>query len=241
VTVSGLSRRDGVPVEISRTGGHRAVYVSANVGEGSSLGAATDAIQAEARALPAGVRLELGGDSEQAATVLASFAPAIGFAVLCIVAVLAGLFRSWVEPLVIALALPLSTAGAMLGLFVARSDFGMISLLGLVFLLGLVNKNAILLVDCTRQLEARGLDRRAAILAAGPMRLRPILMTTAATILGMLPIALGLGAGAELRAPMAVAIIGGLATSTLLSLLVVPVGYSLLHELRVPRSGQNVR
>lgn len=240
VMVSGLSRQDGVPVEISRTGGRRAVYVSANVGEGSSLGAATDAIQAEARTLPAGVRLELGGDSEQAASVLASFAPALGFAVLCIVAVLAGLFRSWVEPLVIALALPLSTAGAMLGLFVARSDFGMISLLGLVFLLGLVNKNAILLVDCTRQLEARGLDLRAAILAAGPMRLRPILMTTAATILGMSPIALGVGAGAELRAPMAVAIIGGLATSTLLSLVVVPVGYSLLQELRA-RSGQNVR
>jgi multidrug efflux pump subunit AcrB len=120
----------------------------------------------------------------------------------------------------------------MLGLFVARSDFGLISLLGLVFLLGLVNKNAILLVDCARQLEARGLGCRAAILAAGPIRLRPILMTTAATILGMLPIALGLGAGAELRAPMAVAIIGGLVTSTLLSLVVVPVGYSLLDDVR---------
>ncbi len=241
VTVSGLSRRDGVPMEISRSGGRRAVYLSANIGEGSSLGAATDALQTEARSLPGGVRLELGGDSEQAATVLASFAPAIGFAVLCIVVVLAALFRSWVEPLVIALALPLSTAGAMLGLFLARSDFGLISLLGLVFLLGLVNKNAILLVDRTRQLEVQGLDRRAALLAAGPERLRPILMTTAATVLGMLPIALGFGAGAELRAPLAVAIIGGLATSTLLSLVVVPVGYSLLHQFRARQPGQKVR
>ncbi len=232
VTVTGLIRRDGTPIEISRSGGRRAIYLSANVAEGSSLGAATDVVRAEAAALPPGVRLELAGDSEQAATVLASFAPAIGLAVLCVVLVLTALFRSWVEPVVIALALPLSAVGAMLGLFVARSDFGLISLLGLVFLLGLVNKNAILLVDCARQLEARGLGCRPAILAAGPIRLRPILMTTAATILGMLPIALGLGAGAELRAPMAVAIIGGLVTSTLLSLVVVPVGYSLLDDVR---------
>jgi multidrug efflux pump subunit AcrB len=120
----------------------------------------------------------------------------------------------------------------MLGLFVARSDFGIVSLLGLVFLTGLVNKNAIILVDRINQLRAGGLERDAAILEAGPIRLRPIVMTTAAAVLGMLPIALGFGAGAELRAPMAVAIIGGLLTSTLLSLVVVPVVYTLLDRVR---------
>jgi multidrug efflux pump subunit AcrB len=119
----------------------------------------------------------------------------------------------------------------MLGLFVSRTDFGMTSLLGLIFLFGLVNKNAILLVDHANQLRASGMSLREAILAAGPIRLRPILMTTCATILGMLPIALGFGAGAELRAPMAVAIIGGLVTSTALSLVVVPVVYAIFDRI----------
>jgi multidrug efflux pump subunit AcrB len=108
----------------------------------------------------------------------------------------------------------------------------MISLIGIIFLMGLINKNAILIVDYINQLRKSGLNRTEAILQAGPVRLRPILMTTASTILGMLPLALGLGAGAELRAPMAVAIIGGLITSTLLSLIVVPVVYALLDDLR---------
>lgn len=108
----------------------------------------------------------------------------------------------------------------------------MISLLGLIFLLGLINKNAILLVDYINQLRREGLSRTEAILTAGPVRLRPILMTTASTILGMLPIAIGWGAGAELRAPMAIAIIGGLVTSTLLSSIVVPVLYATLDPLR---------
>jgi len=132
---------------------------------------------------------------------------------------------------VIALSLPLSGVGAMLGLFVSRTDFGMTSLLGLIFLLGLVNKNAILLVDHANQLRGRGMSLRDAILAAGPIRLRPILMTTSATILGMLPVALGFGTGAELRAPMAVAIIGGLVTSTVLSLVVVPVVYAIFDQI----------
>jgi multidrug efflux pump subunit AcrB len=124
----------------------------------------------------------------------------------------------------------------MFGLFLTRSDFGIISLLGLVFLMGLVNKNAIILVDRINQLRATGLSRSDAILEAGPVRLRPIIMTTSAAVLAMLPIAIGFGAGAELRSPMAVAIIGGLLTSTLLSLVVVPVIYQLLDSLS-PRFG----
>jgi multidrug efflux pump subunit AcrB len=120
----------------------------------------------------------------------------------------------------------------MLGLLIVQSDFGMISLIGIDFLLGLTNKNAILIVDYIKQLRRSGMSRRDAILEAGPVRLRPILMTTAATLLGMVPIAIGLGAGAELRAPMAVAIMGGLVTSTFLSLIVVPVIYDLLDGWR---------
>jgi multidrug efflux pump subunit AcrB len=119
----------------------------------------------------------------------------------------------------------------MLGLLLTQSDFGMISLIGLIFLLGLIDKNAILLVDYIRQLRKSGLSRTEAILRTGQVRLRPILMTTASAILGMLPIAFGWGAGAELRQPMAVAIIGGLVTSTLLSLIVVPVVYTLIEDL----------
>jgi multidrug efflux pump subunit AcrB len=145
--------------------------------------------------------------------------------------VLVVLFGQLLEPLVVLLSIPLSIVGAMLGLLLTQSDFGMISLIGLIFLLGLIDKNAILLVDYIRQLRKSGLSRTEAILRTGQVRLRPILMTTASTILGMLPIAFGWGAGAELRQPMAVAIIGGLVTSTLLSLIVVPVVYTLIEDL----------
>lgn len=118
----------------------------------------------------------------------------------------------------------------MLALLITRSDFGMVSLLGLLFLLGLLAKSALLLMDYANQLRQWGMKRSEAMVKTGIVRLRPILMTTASTVLGMLPIALGLGAGSELRQPLAVAIIGGLVTSTLLSLVVVPVLYCLLED-----------
>jgi multidrug efflux pump subunit AcrB len=139
-------------------------------------------------------------------------------------------FRRWLEPMVIGLSLPLSIVGAMLALLVTQSDFGMISLIGLIFLLGLLDKSAILLLDYINQLRTAGIERSEAILQTGVLRLRPIIMTTSSTILGMLPIALGWGAGAELRQPMAVGIIGGLITSSLLSLIVVPVLFTLLED-----------
>jgi multidrug efflux pump subunit AcrB len=188
---------------------------------------------AEAKAvLPSGITLDLGGDSARSREILGSFGTTLG-AVGFMHSGGAGVaLQSWSDPLVIIFSLPLSIVGAMLGLLITRSDFGMISLIGIIFLMGLINKNAILIVDYINQLRSSGLNRTEAILQAGPIRLRPILMTTASTILGMLPLALGLGAGAELRAPMAVAIIGGLTTATLLSLIVVPVVYALLDDLR---------
>ncbi len=227
-------------MEIEHLNGKRVAYISANLGKGLTLGAATDRVVAEAKTtLPTTVKLNLGGDSERAADTFGGFGITIALSVLCVIVVLLLLFRSWVDPLAIVLSLPLSIVGAMLAQFVTRSDFGMISVIGIIFLLGLVNKNAILLVDYINQLREQGIDRQEAILRAGSVRLRPILMTTAATVLGMLPIALGLGAGAELRAPMAVVIIGGLLSSTLLSLLVIPVAYTLLDEIRLKFGGRH--
>ena len=122
-------------------------------------------------------------------------------------------FGRLLEPMVVGLSLPLSIVGAMLALLITHSDFGVISLLGLLFLLGLLDKNALLLLDYASQLRRAGMQRTDAIMKTGLVRLRPIMMTTASTVLGMMPLALGLGAGAELRQPMAVAIIGGLITS----------------------------
>ncbi|MEH1936319.1 MAG: efflux RND transporter permease subunit [Nostoc sp.] len=231
VTVTGETNPQGTVFQIERLNNQRVAYISANLGKNLSLGDATDKVVAEANAvLPSNVSLNLGGDSARQSEVFGSFGTTLALSALCIVIVLILLFQSWVDPLVIGVSLPLALVGAMLALLITKSDFGMISLIGFVFLLGLANKNAILLVDYINQLRNAGLDRTEAILNTGLVRLRPIMMTTASTILGMLPIALGFGAGSELRSPMAVAIAGGLVTSTILSLIVVPVVYTILDD-----------
>ncbi|QLE50072.1 efflux RND transporter permease subunit [Nostoc sp. C057] len=231
VTVTGETNPQGEVFQIERLNNQRVAYVSANLGKGLSLGDATDKVVAEAKAvLPSNVSLNLGGDSASQGEVFSSFGSTLALSALCIVVVLILLFKSWVDPLVIGVSLPLALVGAMLALLITKSDFGMISLIGFVFLLGLANKNAILLVDYINQLRNAGTERTEAILNTGSVRLRPIMMTTASTILGMLPIALGFGAGSELRSPMAVAIAGGLVTSTILSLIVVPVVYTILDD-----------
>jgi multidrug efflux pump subunit AcrB len=231
VTVTSETNPQGTVFQIERLNNQRVAYISANLGKDLSLGSATDQLVAEAKTvLPSGVTLDLGGDSARQGEVFSSFGTTLLLSTLCIVVVLILLFKSWIDPVVIGVSLPLSIVGAMLALLFTKSDFGMISLIGFVFLLGLANKNAILLVDYINQLRKSGLDRTEAILRAGPVRLRPIMMTTASTLLGMLPIALGFGAGSELRSPMAVAIAGGLVTSTILSLIVVPVVYAILDD-----------
>ncbi|RQH11634.1 efflux RND transporter permease subunit [Okeania hirsuta] len=219
------------PMEITHRSQKQVIYITANLSEGLGLGNAIDlALEISQPILPPGVKLDLGGDSLRVGEVFGSFFVTLGFSVVCMLTVLVLLFGRFLEPLVVGLCLPLSIVGAMLGLLFTQSDFGVISLLGLIFLLGLLDKNALLLMDYINQLRQSGLERRQAILQTGLVRLRPILMTTSSTVLGMLPIALGLGAGAELRQPLAVAIIGGLITSTLLSLIVVPVLYTLLED-----------
>ena len=209
----------------------RVAYLNANLSANQGIGDATAKAQAIAdQILPSGITFDLEGDSARSKKILGEFAITLSLALICMLIVLYLPFRRWLEPMVIGLSLPLSIVGAMLALLVTQSDFGMISLIGLIFLLGLLDKNAILLLDYINQLRTAGIERSEAILQTGVLRLRPIIMTTSSTILGMLPIALGWGAGAELRQPMAVGIVGGLITSSLLSLIVVPVLFTLLED-----------
>jgi len=152
-------------------------------------------------------------------------------AVIFVYLILAAQFESFLDPLSIMFSLPLSIVGMAGTLYLTGDHISIISLIGLIMLMGLVTKNAILLVDFAKQMRAKGEDRTDALVRAGGIRLRPIMMTTLAMIFGMLPLALAIGPGAEGRAPMARAVIGGLVTSTLLTLFVVPVVYSLIDDV----------
>src|SRR5919197_360909 len=156
---------------------------------------------------------------------------ALILAIVFVYLILAAQFESFLDPFSIMLSLPLSIVGMAAMLLVTHDTVNIMSLIGLIMLMGLVTKNAILLVDYSKVLRGRGLDRTAAVVQAGRTRLRPIVMTTSAMVFGMLPLALGLGSGGEMRAPMARAVIGGLITSTMLTLIVVPVVYTLLDDL----------
>ena len=230
VRVDGVSQPLNKLIHLDR---QRVAYINANLTE-IGIGDATKQARAIAnQILPADISFDLEGDSARSNKILGEFAVTLTLAVICMLIVLYLPFRRWLEPMVIGLSLPLSIVGAMLALLITQSDFGMISLIGLIFLLGLLDKNAILLLDYIDRLRNLGMNRTEAILNTGVVRLRPIVMTTFSTILGMLPIALGWGAGAQLRQPMAVGIIGGLITSSLLSLIVVPVLYTLLDDRRL--------
>ena len=178
--------------------------------------------------LPATVEVGFAGDVELMQESAQGLVLALLLAVVFIYIVLASQFESFLEPFIIMLSLPLALVGALLLLLVTGKHLGMPAMIGVVMLMGLVTKNAILLVDYTNQLRAEGLPLEQAILKAGPVRLRPILMTTLAMILGMLPAVFGVGEGGEFRAPMAISTVGGLITSTLLTLVLVPVAYMLL-------------
>jgi HAE1 family hydrophobic/amphiphilic exporter-1 len=161
----------------------------------------------------------------------ANIIKALLLAVIFIYLLLASQYESFFDPFSIMLSLPLSLVGAILALAITGTSLSIMSLIGIVLLMGLVTKNAILLIDFVKQQRQKGVSREKAILIAGPIRLRPILMTTFATVFGMLPLALGLGPGAEIRAPMARAAIGGMISSTLLTLVVVPVVYTIIEDI----------
>ena len=182
--------------------------------------------------LPPGYTIQPAGESDDMDEAFDSLGMAIVMAVLLIFLVLAAQFESYSEPFAIMLSLPLAAIGAIWGLFLAHSQISMVSLIGIIMLLGLVTKNAILLIDVAQQQLRVGKDCAEALVTAGKLRLRPILMTSLAMIFGMLPIALGTGNGAELRAPMAYAIIGGITTSTVLTLVIVPIAYTWIYNWR---------
>ncbi|MDL2354984.1 MAG: efflux RND transporter permease subunit [Pseudomonadota bacterium] len=182
-------------------------------------------------ALPDGVRFDVGGNAQQMAETMSGFLAAIVIAIIFIYLVLASQFGSFLQPIAIMVSLPLSMIGVLLALLVTGSTLNIFSVIGVVMLMGLVTKNAILLVDFTNHGQREGKAQFAAILDAGQVRLRPILMTTLAMIFGMLPMAIGMGDGGEQQAPMGRAVIGGVITSTLLTLVVVPVAYSYLDSL----------
>ncbi|WP_144875011.1 efflux RND transporter permease subunit [Hyella patelloides] len=216
---------------ITRFNSQRVIYLTANLTKDSAIRNVTQQVlEIVEPLLFSGITIDTQGNSARSSKILKEFVITLGIAVLLMLAVLYLPFKRWLEPLVIGLSLPLAIIGSMLALLITQSDFGMISLIGLIFLLGLLDKNGILLMDYANQLRKAGIPRKQALIQTGTIRLRPILMTTASTVLGMLPIALGWGAGAELRQPMAVAIIGGLIASSLLSLIVIPVLYSLLED-----------
>ncbi len=207
------------------------------VGGGNYFGRSQTAVVRDVRArlarmtLPPGVTVQFGGQTEQMAESFGSLLFSLLLSVVFVYMVLASQFGSFTQPVVLMLALPLSIIGAFLALLLVRTPFDMTAMIGLILLMGLVTKNSILLVDFTNRLRERGMSREEALLTAGPIRLRPILMTTLSLILGMAPVALGLGAGGGFRAPMAIAVIGGLVTSTLLTLVLVPVAYSIKETL----------
>ncbi|MCL5744498.1 MAG: efflux RND transporter permease subunit [Acidobacteria bacterium] len=220
------------PSKIMRRDLMREIRISANT-QGRSLGEVVNDIKARSANLnlPPGYRIDYTGESEQMAESFGYVGQSLMLAIVLIYAILASQFRSFLQPLAIMLSLPLSLVGVAAMLYMVKDTLNIMSMIGLILLMGLVTKNAILVVDFTNVQRRAGLARREAIITAARIRLRPILMTTLAMIFGMLPLAFELGAGAEFRAPMARAVIGGLITSTLLTLLVVPVVYTLLDDI----------
>jgi hydrophobic/amphiphilic exporter-1 (mainly G- bacteria), HAE1 family len=174
-----------------------------------------------------------GGEAQQQAEVFVQIFSALGLALLFMYLILVVQFGSFLDPLAILMSLPLSLIGVVLALLITRDTLNIMSLIGVILLMGIVAKNAILLIDFAKWArDERGLSRRDALIEAGRIRLRPIMMTTLALIAGMIPVALGIGEGADFRAPLGRAVIGGVITSTLLTLLVIPTIYEILDEWR---------
>lgn len=217
------------PAQIQRFDRSRQVTLAANL-QGLSLGEALEAVRAlpAMNPLPSSVEEQPSGNAEIMQDIFGRFLGALSLAVLCIYAILVLLYNNFFHPFTILVALPLSIGGALLALLITQKELGLFALIGIVLLMGLVTKNAILLVDCSLANQEQGLKQFKAVLEAGVSRLRPIFMTTISTIAGMMPIALELGAGGEVRSPMAIAVLGGFSTSTLLTLVIVPVLFTYI-------------
>ena len=223
------------PAEIRRIAQERVAVITANLAHGD-LGAAV----AEARdiinrtPMPSGVTAMVAGQNEEMQESFRSMQFALILAVFLVYLVMASQFESLIHPFVILFTIPLALVGAVLALYLTGTTVNVVAFIGVIMLAGIVVNNAIVLVDLINQLRADGMEKTEAILTAGKARLRPILMTTLTTVLGLLPMAIGFGEGAEVRTPMAIAVIGGLLTSTVLTLVVIPVVYSLVDRKKYP-------
>jgi HAE1 family hydrophobic/amphiphilic exporter-1 len=222
--------------QINRQNKSRFINIAANLGPKGSLGNITSEAQSIMKnelPPPPGVDYRFQGQAEDFQDLMTNMATAILLGVVFIYLVLASLYESFITPFTILLALPLAMCGAMLGLLIFGKSIDIFSLIGIVLLLGVVAKNSILLVDYTKQMEEKGMGRNEALLKACRTRLRPIMMTSLALIAGMIPIAIGLNEASAMRTSMGVAIIGGLISSTVLTLIVVPAAYGFVERFRI--------
>jgi HAE1 family hydrophobic/amphiphilic exporter-1 len=228
----------GGPTSIDRRNRQRVITIGANLATGVPLNDVTIPVQQRIRelqaqgAIPAGYTVQLGGQAEDQAKAFGNIFLALGLSIVLVYMLLAALYESLVLPFATMFALPMAVVGAFVALALTRNTLNLLSLIGVIVLMGLVGKNGILLVDYTNTLRHRGLSRREALQQAGATRLRPILMTSAALVMGMMPLALGLEQGSEIYVAMAWVIIGGMLSSTLLSLLVVPCMYTYFDDLQ---------
>ncbi len=224
---------DAGPARIQRTDRQRVITVTANV-QGRSLGDVTRDMRAQTNqiATPEGYRIQYAGQVQQQEQAFATILQALGLSVILVYMLMVALYESWLTPFAIMFSLPVALVGAFLGLYVTGNTFNIFSMIGMIMLMGLAGKNGILLIDFTDQLRARGLGRTEAILEAGYARLRPIIMTSCTIVFAMLPLALKLEEGGESRAPLAVVLMGGIISSTILTLLLVPAVYSILDDAK---------
>ena len=223
------------PAEIRRIDQARVAIISANLAFGD-LGAAAAELQGiiDTTPLPAGIGAQITGQNEEMQASMRSMQFTLMLAVFLVYLVMASQFESLIHPFVILLTIPLALVGAVLALFVTGTPINVVAFIGVIMLAGIVVNNAIVLVDMINKLREAGTEKTVAIIEAGKARLRPILMTTLTTTLGLLPMAIGFGEGAEVRTPMAITVIGGLLTSTLLTLIVIPAVYSLMDRKPAP-------
>ena len=242
----GQIEQQSIPARINRIQRQRVAIIGADP-RGVALGTASGIVTSEMAKvpMPAGVRWELAGQSRDQQEAFSNLGLALGISAILVYLVLTALYESLILPLVVLSSLPLALIGALASLLIFRNTLNILSLIGVIALFGLVGKNAILLVDYTNVLRRQGLERNEALRRAGPIRLRPILMTSATLVLALLPVALQLGEGGELRAPLAAVIIGGMVSSTILTLVFVPVSYTyfdglqrLVTGLNLPRFGR---
>jgi HAE1 family hydrophobic/amphiphilic exporter-1 len=223
------------PSEIRRVAQERVAIITANFAYGDLGAAAAEAGAIVNRVpMPEGVSALVSGQSEEMDESFKSMQFALILAIFLVYLVMASQFESLIHPFVILFTIPLALVGAVLALYITGTTINIVALIGVIMLAGIVVNNAIVLVDLINQLRAQGVERIEAIMEAGSARLRPILMTSLTTALGLLPMAMGFGQGSEVRTPMAITVIGGLVVSTMLTLVVIPVVYSLMDRKHWP-------